>query len=1151
MRLGTEEVEIDFVLGELSEPLVQPLKGSMPLNSAKGQARVDELLDLLPDTISPARRIHLLQEAARIYVSELEKPQEALIVLQAAFLEDVEYAPVIASLAELCEQTNAWASLLPELMLAAEDRADESPIVAAQIWVQVAAWYLDPLEQRASAEHALDNALHLDPNSAPALELSCAMHWQSEDWLGFLHCARRLLDRGVGARRKLELLLQCGALAADKLKDNTLAIEHYRAAHDFDQANRPAIDALEALYRETGATASLCRVLWTKAKLLTSTDEQLALKLEVAHLLEHELDNVDQARRIYHRLTDVDAAIAVLKKQAEHSQGLAKADVFFRMARMLSHRGADDSTVEWNLQEAISHAPDHEGASRLLMERYEADNAWGKAVALYEEKARRSGSKSDRIKATMQAARIYKERLNNPGKASALCLDARELIPGLRPAAKLLADIAYENADTEALKPLVAELMADDGESASQPSRLLLMAGACARADGELDKASRLFRQVLASDPHDADCLRALGEMALEAGHDESVVRYFETLLSSTIINNAKERARLHYQLGEAQRRMGRGDAALAHYAHTRRHDPKHPEVQASELALRESRGEWSAVVATKRQRLQTANDEQRATLYAELGDIESAELKSSLKALEDYQHSLELRGNDRRVLQRVLDLSADMGQWPLALQTIMHIAELEKDSARKGSYFHAAAEISRDKVGDLTRAVALYEDCLDAYFHDPSRVSTEQLTRYMKPFADLDAILTKNREWKKQELSYRRMIKRLGPEHKLLGNLWHSLAEIYRTRLKDYDAAVAALEVARTLAPDSIVGREQLAELYIKAGPDQLDKAIAEHQSIIDLDMHRHSSYSALAELYGAVGRHDARWNLCQALSVLQKSTPGQERFFSENRLQAMKLPRSTVPSGMWPKLLHPAQDAKISSLLLLLGVPLLACADRAPRARGLKSKEAVAPPEQSDQRLYVLQYYAQVLGLDLPTMYVQDRRPGRVSSDVLVVKSQIQPILVVGADYLAVQDESERAFQAGQQLCRLRQENWLSMVFPDPVQTQAMLDWILNGSECRDDPYLAKLLEQVKVQSPVAIEQLRMVSERIQEEHHRPDAREWHHGQVKSCDRVGLILSSDLTAGARGIVRDNCGATMERVAELVRFSVSEPYFEIRDTMR
>src|SRR5690606_15963822 len=110
----------------------------------------------------------------------------------------------------------------------------------------------------------------------------------------------------------------------------------------------------------------------------------------------------------------------------------------------------------------------------------------------------------------------------------------------------------------------------------------------------------------------------------------------------------------------------------------------------------------------------------------------------------------------------------------------------------------------------------------------------------------------------------------------------------------------------------------------------------------------------------------------------------------------------------------LHPEQDAKICSLLLLLGAHLLPTTERGPRSRGLKSKEAVAPSEQQDQRLYVLQYFSQVLGLELPTLYVQERRSIRLSSELLVNKGQVQPVLLVGADYLSMTDESERAFLA-----------------------------------------------------------------------------------------------------------------------------------------
>ena len=262
-------------------------------------------------------------------------------------------------------------------------------------------------------------------------------------------------------------------------------------------------------------------------------------------------------------------------------------------------------------------------------------------------------------------------------------------------------------------------------------------------------------------------------------------------------------------------------------------------------------RGEWRAVANAKRNRLQTATDEVKAMLLVDLGDIESEVLRSPETALAVYQEALALQPEDHRLMQRILDLAAQRQQWALVYEMIMRFAALENDPQRKGSYFLAAAEICRDKSGNYKMAAEHYDQCLDAFFADPEKISESMLPRSMKAFADLDAILTKERAWKQQEVAYRRMIKRLPQDHPLLASLWHSLGEIYRSRLKKHGSAIAALEVARTLAPDNVRCREELADLYLAHGGDHLEKAIVEHQAIIALDPARRQSYSALAEIY------------------------------------------------------------------------------------------------------------------------------------------------------------------------------------------------------------------------------------------------------------------------------------------------------------
>jgi len=79
-----------------------------------------------------------------------------------------------------------------------------------------------------------------------------------------------------------------------------------------------------------------------------------------------------------------------------------------------------------------------------------------------------------------------------------------------------------------------------------------------------------------------------------------------------------------------------------------------------------------------------------------------------------------------------------------------------------------------------------------------------------LKPFAQIDRVLASRKDWIALEAAYRRMIARLGASsgddaRAMAAKLWHALGEIYRSRLKDYQAALRAYEVSLELDPGGL----------------------------------------------------------------------------------------------------------------------------------------------------------------------------------------------------------------------------------------------------------------------------------------------------------------------------------------------------------
>src|SRR4051812_36540136 len=122
-----------------------------------------------------------------------------------------------------------------------------------------------------------------------------------------------------------------------------------------------------------------------------------------------------------------------------------------------------------------------------------------------------------------------------------------------------------------------------------------------------------------------------------------------------------------------------------------------------------------------------------------------------------------------------------------------------------------------------------------------------------------LEQLYVSGAEWTELARLYRRRLKALGPESAgdADGNnaerlrVWSALADLCMGALGDPDSARAALEAALVFDRDNVKRHAELADLYVEAGPDAIDKGIAEHQWVLRRDKARIASYRALKVLY------------------------------------------------------------------------------------------------------------------------------------------------------------------------------------------------------------------------------------------------------------------------------------------------------------
>jgi len=508
-----------------------------------------------------------------------------------------------------------------------------------------------------------------------------------------------------------------------------------------------------------------------------------------------------------------------------------------------------------------------------------------------------------------------------------------------------------------------------------------------------------------------------------------------------------------------------------------------------------------------------------------------------------------------------LLDLYTETEQWAKSIEIIERFVELEQEPIRKGAYLQAAGTICRDKTKAVDEAIGYYDRALDAYFTNGSAgLPGDFLKRALKPFQDIDRILTEKRDWKNQERAYRSMIKRLQPGDPILVNLWHALGEIYRSRLKQLEAAIASFEVAQKLEPGNAQRREILAELHVMAGPDHTDKAVEQHMEILRADPFRYESYKVLRRLYMEQREYDKTWSVCHTLSFLKKADPEETQFHDQYKPRGFLKAKQRMNEEIWRGINHPDANPFVGAIFGAIWAGAAMITAKPHKVFGLKRKDR--RQLENDQLLFSKVFYhtGQILNVRLPDVYLSPDEPGEILYANTHEKGTLTPSFIVYANLLQRRPEKEIAFAAARALTMMRPDHYVKRAlqtntelkvallsaiqlvkpdFPVPQEAQQLVGQYL--------PHLQRVMQQ----QPKGMEQLAQVVARFVQAAPAIDLAKWGFAVDGTADRVGLLICGDLEVAATMVsaapVVVGGPQIKDKVRDLVLYSVSPEFFEAR----
>jgi golgin subfamily B member 1 len=382
---------------------------------------------------------------------------------------------------------------------------------------------------------------------------------------------------------------------------------------------------------------------------------------------------------------------------------------------------------------------------------------------------------------------------------------------------------------------------------------------------------------------------------------------------------------------------------------------------------------------------------------------------------------------------------------------------------------------------------------------------------------------------------------------------LWDRLGEVCVALGWTADAA-CAYEVAIELEPTSVARRHRLADLYIEAGGDQRDKAIAQHQAILRRNKRRLASYEALRALYRDTGQAAKADACADALAVIGMRPVEARRRATTPWPVDLEAEIPPLRHEDYQRLAMGDVDRMLSALFARVA-PVFAI-DR-PRPRLARGAELA--PDDGRLAMRALRQVAACLGVDAPVACLEPEQAATALVGLRQGRDRLVPVVTLGrAAAAAGADPRELVFGLARSLVDLRSDRFARLLCPRADELGQIVEFALalgragDVSAVADQGHTARWLATSL--RPVDLDQVMIIGQRLAERDLDPAraALGWLEATERVGDRVGYLLSGHLGACVRILEREPSARANdhERILDLVWSSVTEAMFEVRERL-
>ncbi|MBX3188743.1 MAG: protein kinase [Labilithrix sp.] len=559
----------------------------------KALGKYEELVEMLLEKSQAAPpgedRARALAEIGRLYSSELEDPEQAVVAFVQALCEVPTSDEYAAEVERLCGQKqSAWVEQL-ETVTEAIKGGQLSPTDHAALLVRAARWYDQRVGRADMALAAYQQVLAGDPANEAAADGMTAIYRRAQQWPELVGLLMSRADVAATAPKARDLRAEAAEILELRLNDLARARDLYAAVLADDPGHARAGEAMARVAERTGDFQTLAQILERKAEARRGVEKAEAL-VKVAEVYEDHLNDLPEATRRFEGVLAIDPAnlnalkgldrifnrvgkyrelLEVLERQiALAATPRQKINLYERIAALHDEEFLDHTHAAEALEAILAIDPANDNALTALARHYRALDKWEPAVAIYDKHASVTGDENRKIELLLAKARTLAEQIGSPERATKAYEQILSTQPAHAGALEALAHLREMSGDAHAALSAI-EALAAKAATAEAKAEQWMRAGRLLETRGDKDGAIERYKIALDAHPKDPSASAALRKAFAHRGDWLGVVNLVERELTHAEGDLAK--ARLH--------------AELAKVYHSQLVDPEKAEAAAKKAA--------------------------------------------------------------------------------------------------------------------------------------------------------------------------------------------------------------------------------------------------------------------------------------------------------------------------------------------------------------------------------------------------------------------------------------------------------------------------------------------------------------------------------------------------------------------------------------